>query len=126
MLNDRDFVLVGYRKGQGERDMKYHKNVYRSLAMITQFGINMLVPIFACSFIGIFLDRYLGTSFFMILFFFIGALAGGRNSYIFSKKIFCAAPDRDIRPRPNSRGDLNSSDTSRIEKTDDKKGREHE
>lgn len=75
--------------------MKYHKNVYRSLAMITQFGINMLVPIFACSFIGIFLDKYLGTSFFMILFFFIGALAGGRNVYVFSKKIFTGPPSRD-------------------------------
>lgn len=106
--------------------MKYHKNVYRSLAMITQFGINMLVPIFACSFIGIFLDRHLGTSFFMILFFFIGALAGGRNIYVFSQKIFRAAPDRDIRPRANSHGDLNASDTSRIEKSDDKKDREHE
>lgn len=75
--------------------MKYHKNVYRSLAMITQFGINMLVPIFACSFIGIFLDKHLGTSFFMILFFFIGALAGGRNVYVFSKKIFTGPPSRD-------------------------------
>lgn len=75
--------------------MKYHKNVYRSLAMITQFGINMLVPIIVCSFIGLFLDRYLGTSFFMILFFFMGALAGGRNIYIFARKIFRTPPERD-------------------------------
>ena len=67
--------------------MKYHKNVYRSLAMITQFGINMLVPIFACSFIGIFLDKHLGTSFFMILFFFIGALAGSTNIYKMARKL---------------------------------------
>ena len=126
MLNDRDFVLVSYRKGQGERDMKYHKNVYRSLAMITQFGINMLVPILASSFISIFLDRHLGTSFSKILYYFIGALAGSRNIYVFSQKIFRAAPDRDIRPRANSRGELNSSDTSRLEKADDKKDREHE
>ena len=75
--------------------MKYQKNVYRSLAMITQFGINMLVPIFACSFAGIYLDKKLGTSFFMVLFFFVGAIAGGRNIYVFSKKIYEGKGKRD-------------------------------
>ena len=32
--------------------MKYNRNVYQALTMITQFGINMLVPIFLCSFAG--------------------------------------------------------------------------
>lgn len=83
--------------------MKYQKNVYRSLVMITQFGINMLVPIILCSFIGIFIDRHLGTSFFMILFFFIGALAGGRNIYVFSKKIFEEKSTRDIKRKDDSK-----------------------
>lgn len=68
--------------------MRYQKNVYRSLALISQFGINMLVPIFLCSFLGIFLDRKLGTSFFMVILFFVGALAGFRNVYIFARKIY--------------------------------------
>lgn len=75
--------------------MKYHKNVYRSLAMITQFSINMLVPIVACSFIGMYLDRFLGTSFCMVLFFFMGALAGGRNIYVFAKKIYRTPSKKD-------------------------------
>lgn len=79
--------------------MKYHKNVYRSLAMITQFGINMLVPIIACSFIGIFLDRHFSTSYFMVIFFFIGALAGGRNIFVFAKKIYQTEPSRDIQAK---------------------------
>lgn len=62
--------------------------VYRSIAMITQFGINMLVPILALSFLGIFLDRKLETSYWMILLFFIGALAGGRNVYRMAKQIY--------------------------------------
>ena len=33
--------------------MKYDKSVYRSLALITQFGINMLVPIFLCTIVGV-------------------------------------------------------------------------
>ena len=42
--------------------MKYQKNVYRSLVLITQFGINMIVPIFLCSFLGVFLDKKFGTN----------------------------------------------------------------
>jgi F0F1-type ATP synthase assembly protein I len=68
--------------------MKYNKNVYRSLVMITQFGLNMLVPIFICTFLGIFLDNKLNTSFLTILFFFIGALAGFRNIFLFARKIY--------------------------------------
>ncbi len=75
--------------------MKWGKNVFQSMAMITQFGINMLVPIFVCFFIGYFLDKKLGTSFWMILLFFVGALAGFRNVYIFAKKIFTQESERD-------------------------------
>lgn len=68
--------------------MKYNRNVYRSLVMITQFGLNMLVPIGICSFLGIFLDKKLDTSFFVVIFFFIGALAGFRNVFLFARKIY--------------------------------------
>lgn len=74
---------------RNERRRKNDKMpVYRSVAMITQFGINMLVPIFALSFLGIYLDRKLETSYWMILLFFIGALAGGRNVYRMAKQIY--------------------------------------
>lgn len=81
--------------------MKYQKNVYRSLAMITQFGLNMLVPIFACSFLGIYLDRKLGTSFLMVILFFVGAIAGGRNVYIFAKRIYQDKGKRDEKTSRN-------------------------
>ena len=45
----------------------------------------MLVPILLCTFLGIFLDRLFSTSFIVIIFFFLGAAAGFRNIYIFSK-----------------------------------------
>lgn len=70
------------------RNKKYKKLVYQSLAVITQFGINMLVPIFLCSFAGLFLDRKLGTAFWFVLLFFVGALAGFRNIFILAKKIY--------------------------------------
>ena len=67
--------------------MKYKKSVYQALVTISQFGLHMLVPIFLCSFAGIYLDRKLGTSCFMVILFFVGALAGFRNIYVLAKKI---------------------------------------
>ena len=75
--------------------MKYHKNVYKALSLITQFSINMLVPIIGCSFLGMFLDRKLGTGFCMIILFFVGALAGFRNVYRMAATIFKDKGERD-------------------------------
>lgn len=75
--------------------MKYHRNVYKALSLITQFSINMLVPIFGCSFLGIFLDRKLGTNYLMIVLFFLGALAGFRNIYRMAATIFKEKGERD-------------------------------
>ena len=68
--------------------MRYNKNVYHALMMISQFGINMLVPIFICSFAGMFLDRKFGTSYWTVALFFVGALAGFTNVFRFAKKIY--------------------------------------
>lgn len=68
--------------------MKYNRNVYQALMMISQFGIHMLVPVFLCSFIGIAIDRKLGTSFWVVILFFVGAAAGFRNVFKFAKKIY--------------------------------------
>lgn len=73
---------------EGGQTVKYSKNVFRSLAMVTQFGINMIVPIFMCSFAGMWLDEKFGTSFWMVSLFFVGALAGGRNVWVFARKIY--------------------------------------
>lgn len=70
------------RKRQKER-----QSTLRMLTLITQFGINMLVPIFLCFFVGYYLDKKIGTSYLMIIFFFIGALAGFRNVYILARRM---------------------------------------
>lgn len=80
---------------QEDTDVNYDKSVYRSLTQILQFGINMLVPIILCTFLGIYLDRILGTSFIVIILFFLGAAAGGRNVYIFAKQIYQKPPVHD-------------------------------
>ena len=68
--------------------MKYNKNVYNALMMVSQFGINMLVPIFLCSVIGIFIDEKCGTDIWVIILFFVGAAAGFKNVMKFAKKIY--------------------------------------
>ncbi len=79
----------------GREGVKYHRNVYRSLVLVTQFGISMLVPIFLCSFLGIFLDRKFGTQFWMVLLFFIGAAAGFRNVWHMAKAVYGEKSERD-------------------------------
>ena len=73
--------------------MKFNRSVYQALTMIGQFGINMIVPIFICALLGNLLDRKLGTDFLMIIFFFIGAVAGGYNVYRFSRQIYLRKSD---------------------------------
>ncbi len=64
-----------------KKEKPFDKTVYRSLAMVTQIGISMLVPVCLMSLLGFYLDGRFGTKFWMILLFFVGALAGGRNVY---------------------------------------------
>lgn len=81
-------VIIGnIMSSKNRKRQKERQSTIRMLTLITQFGINMLVPIFLCFFIGYYLDRKLGTSYLMIVFFFIGALAGFRNIYIFARRM---------------------------------------
>ena len=68
--------------------MKYDKSVYRSLTLITQFGINMLVPIFLCTIAGVFIGKRFSVEWIVIPLFAVGALAGFRNVFIMAQKIY--------------------------------------
>ncbi len=72
--------------------MKYDKSVYRSLALITQFGINMLVPIFLCTIAGVFLGKKFSMDWIVIPLFLIGALAGFRNIFMMAKRVYHSQP----------------------------------
>ena len=81
---------------------KMDKSVYRSFAMITQFGINMLVPIGMMTWLGVYLDKRLGTSYLMIALFFVGAVAGGRNVYRMAKKVYGTSSEESRKEKPES------------------------
>lgn len=85
---------------------KMDKSVYRSFAMITQFGINMLVPIGMMTWLGVYLDKRFGTSYLMIVLFFVGAVAGGRNVYRMAQKVYgtkSSKEDGKEKPESNDR-----------------------
>ena len=67
--------------------MKDNKSVAKSLAMISQVGISMLVPIFLCCMLGMFLEKNLGWPAFIPMFI-LGALAGMRNVYVLISAIY--------------------------------------
>ena len=77
--------------------MKYRKNVYQSFTMITQFGINLIVPILMCTMFGVYIGKKYDMLFIVVPLFIIGALAGFRNCYKMAKKIFEQESGRDTK-----------------------------
>ena len=80
-------IICNVMDSKNRKRQRDRRTTLRMLTLITQFGINMLVPIFLCFFVGYYLDKKMGTSYLMIIFFFIGALAGFRNIYIFARRM---------------------------------------
>lgn len=76
---------------------KDDRQVIDALILVFQFGLNMLVPIFMCCALGIWIGNRVGITWMMIPFFFIGALAGGTNVYRMAKKIY----ERDNKDKRN-------------------------
>ena len=77
--------------------MMYKKNVWQALAMVTQFGINMIVPILMCTMFGVYIGKKFDMLFIVAPLFVVGALAGFRNIYVMAKKIFEQESDRDTK-----------------------------
>lgn len=82
-----------------QKKQKENRESFKMITLISQFGINMMVPIFLCFFIGYFLDKKLGTNYIVIIAFFVGAIAGFRNVYIFAKRMTTVPEDMDAKVR---------------------------
>lgn len=68
--------------------MNDKKNVYDSLILVMQFGINMIVPILLCTGLGVWIYKKYGHPIVVILLFMVGAIAGFQNIYRMAKKIY--------------------------------------
>ncbi len=62
------------------------KEVFRSLTLISQLGVSVMVPMFMCLGIGLFIDKRFGTSTAVWLMF-LGLAAGFRNAIILAKQV---------------------------------------
>lgn len=65
-----------------------NKSVGKSLVLVTQFGISMIVPIALCMFLGMFVADKFSAPIITVPFFIIGALAGFRNVYILARDTY--------------------------------------
>lgn len=60
----------------------------KTLVLISQFGISMIVPIGLCMALGMFVADKLSAPIITVPFFILGALAGFRNVYIMAKDAY--------------------------------------
>lgn len=63
------------------RKKNNNREIVQALAMVLQFGINMLVPIAMCTIFGIWIGNKFNMEWIVIPLFFMGALAGYTNIY---------------------------------------------
>ena len=61
--------------------MNYKRSVYRTLSLVSQLGISIVVPILLCTFLGSWLEDKTSLPLFIPLVV-MGVLAGLRNAYI--------------------------------------------
>ncbi len=60
--------------------MKFDNKVFTTLALVSQIGLSMVVPIVLCTYVGTWLEGKFSFPF-TIVFIVLGILAGGRNVY---------------------------------------------
>ena len=66
--------------------MNYKKSVYTTLAMISQVGISMVVPILLCTYAGVWLEEKFDSPGTVIMIV-VGGLAGVRNVIAMVKRM---------------------------------------
>ncbi|MCR5595267.1 MAG: AtpZ/AtpI family protein [Lachnospiraceae bacterium] len=89
----------------------------KAIITITEFGLDMIVPIFLCSMLGRWLDGKFGTSWIFIVMFFIGAAAGASNVYRMAKRIM--KDTKSVRNRDLATGPIEPTGT--LDETDYKR-----
>lgn len=78
-----------------------NKQIFDALIMVFQFGINMIVPIFICTLLGVWIGKKTGMDWITVPLFFLGALAGAYNIYRMAKKLI----DLDEKDNGNAKKD---------------------
>ena len=80
-ISTKNDIMKDMRKNKNNRD------VIDALVMVCHFGINMLVPIFICTMLGVWIGNKTGVTWIAVPLFFVGALAGFNNVYRMAKRL---------------------------------------
>ncbi|MDF2587305.1 MAG: hypothetical protein K0S41_1146 [Anaerocolumna sp.] len=64
------------------------KKIMEGIAMITQLGITIMAPIFLCVYIGLKIDQWQSTSYWFLIFLFLGFITAFRNAYYLTKRFY--------------------------------------
>ena len=78
--------------------MRYKKSVFNTLALISQLGISIVVPIFLCAFGGAYLEERFSIPVTVPLII-LGVLAGVRNAYYLLRQANEALEDEEDEER---------------------------
>lgn len=73
-------------KKKGEDRLKEKKEIFHSLAMVTQVGISMLAPVILCVALGFWMEQKFGwyTTIPLLI---LGILSGTRNTWILLRQV---------------------------------------
>lgn len=91
------------------------KKILRAIMMISQIGISMMAPIFLSAFIGYWLDKWLNTQYWFIVFVLLGVCAAFRSVYVLTKS-FYAKDLREEEAKQKYFDELKNQDTKEPEK----------
>lgn len=67
---------------------KDKRKIAYGISLISQIGISMMVPIFLCTWLGIYVSNKVNMDILVLLFIFLGVGAAFRNVYLLTKKIY--------------------------------------
>lgn len=65
-----------------------HRNVMKAIAMISQIGLGMIVPIFLCVYAGVFLRDKFDKEYLFLIFLLLGILAAIRNLFTLTSSFY--------------------------------------
>lgn len=79
--------------------MKYDKEIFKNLTLISQVGLSMIIPILICVFAGVMLDRYFSSQT-TLGFLLLGIAVGCRNTYVLIMKSAEYKPEYNDKIKP--------------------------
>lgn len=79
----------------GEERVKEKRKILKAIAMITQIGISMMVPIFLCIFVGYKIDQQFKTQIWFLVFLILGFITAFRNVYNLTKGFYMKEKEKE-------------------------------